>query len=189
MLKERGVSYVSVSQAAEALRPWHSQELAMGEANERGWELSRLFSLDRDDDAAMELSLPTGAELGQRLAADGDLLAAMRDVLAKMAPGQMEPPLEAEFAGVKRLLASGCRLDAAEVAAIEGEIAALDKAGSEEFAAGDRDAAYRNTVRYTALPPLDRSLPIVRWFRLRRTLGEDAWRCTRQRAQSSVRVA
>ena len=99
------MSYVSVSQAAEALRPWHSQELAMGEANARGWELSRLFSLDRDDDAAMELTLPSGAELGQRLAADGDLLAAMRDVLAKMAPGQMEPPLEAEFAGVKRLLA------------------------------------------------------------------------------------
>ena len=161
MLKERGVSYVSVSQAAEALRPWHSQELAMGEANERGWELSRLFSLDRDDDATMELSLPSGAELGQRLAADGGLLVAMRDVLAKMVPGQMEPPLEAEFAGVKRLLASGCRLDAAEVAAIEGEIAALDKAGSEEFAAGDRDAAYRNTVRCTALPPLDCSLPFA----------------------------
>ena len=168
----------------------------MGEANERGWELSRLFSLDRDDDdTTMELSLPSGAELGQRLAADGDLLAAMRDVLAKMAPGQMEPPLEAEFAGVKRLLASGCRLDAAEVAAIEGEIAALDNKGSEEFAAGDRDAAYRNTVRHTALPPLDRSFLQIeltdrmRWFRLRRTLGEDAWRCTRQRAQSSVRVA
>ena len=154
----QGVSYVSVSQAAEALRPFHSQELAMGAANARGWELSRLFSLDRDDDAAMELSLPSGAELGQRLATDGEqLLAAMRDVLAKMAPGQMEPPLEAEFAGVKRLLASGCRLDAAEVAAIEGEIAALDKEGSEAFAAGDRDAAYRNTVRCTALPPIGRS--------------------------------
>ena len=43
ILEDSGVSVVSISQSAEALlRPYHAQELRLGEANDSGWSLRDL---------------------------------------------------------------------------------------------------------------------------------------------------
>jgi ABC-type uncharacterized transport system fused permease/ATPase subunit len=62
ILEDSGVSVVSISQSAEALlRPYHAQELRLGEANESGWSLRDLNLRVDSTPAATVVASPSRA--------------------------------------------------------------------------------------------------------------------------------
>ena len=159
LLQSRSINFVSVSQSVAAMRPFHGQELRLGEPNANGYVIDRLeddseafakgsSDVGTDDtsgtggtflDAKEEMALLT--ETGSRL------FEAMQGVLLAMGSAQMELPADAAFAGVRDLLAKGERLSQKETAAIVDEIENLDRKGSAEHDAGDLNWAFATTAR------------------------------------------